>query len=401
MAKIIPSGVIQLPDFAELQYRLDRQKKQDEMNVARELAQYKRQSGVIAPGAMPLVQGKFDEWQKKAEKYAADQSPESFAELNRAYDEYSQAHGYGKFLFDAVKERDAKFYSEPTKWGLKVDDYISDSNSLLNNPYTSLDELATATANISDLQPAKKYEFGSAEDFSNATIKSYDKVYKDLDIKGTGSIAPEQRDNYFNNIWQQQILSDDTSVMKAVLSEAKRANIFGEGAITDEDINRVMSNEDMRGELLDRFYQRAKSNFENNTRLAYEDRYDIEKDKRAEARARATASASAGGGDSTARSYKNLTAITPDQGTGFIYRIDNNPIKTADNSDIVAFGVVDGVETVVVIPPKNDFQLTPPAPTVRRATEADKSNMKAEIGTAYQGYISKGKPMSKKGDLNP
>ena len=162
MAKIIPSGVIQLPDFAELQYRLDRQKKQDEMNVARELAQYKRQSGVIAPGAMPLVQGKFDEWQKKAEKYAADQSAESFNELNRAYDEYSQAHGYSKFLFDAVKERDAKFYSEPTKWGLKVDDYISDSNSLLNNPYTSLDELATATSNISDLQPAKKYEFGSA-----------------------------------------------------------------------------------------------------------------------------------------------------------------------------------------------------------------------------------------------
>jgi hypothetical protein len=398
MAELIPSGVIQLPNFAELQYRLDRQKKEDEMNVARELAQYKRQSGVIAPGAMPLVQGKFDEWQKKAEKYAADQSAESFAELNKAYDEYAQAHGYGKFLFDSVKERDAQFYSEPTKWGIKVDDYVTDSSNLLNAPYTSLDELVAATSNIPDLRPAKKYDFGSAEEFSNATIKSYDKVYKDLDFKGTGSIAPEQRDKYFNNIWQQQVLGDDASVMKAVLSEAKRANLFGDGAITDEDISRVMSNEETKNELLDRFYQRAKSNFDNNTRLAYEDRYDIEKDKRAEARARATA---AGGGDSTARSYKNLTAIPPDRGTGFIYRIDNNPIKTADGSDIVAFGIVDGVETVTVIPPKNDFQLVPPAPTTRRATEADKSNMKAEIGTAYQGYISKGKPTAKKGDLNP
>lgn len=394
MADLIPSGVIQLPNFAELQYKLDRQNKQDEMNVARELAQYKRQSGVIAPGAMPLVQSKFDEWQKKAEKYAADQSPESFAELNRAYDEYSQAHGYGKFLFDTVKERDAMYYSDPTKWGVKVDEYVSDSDGLLNSQYTSLDELVTATSNISQLRPAKKYDFGSAEEFSNAAVKSYDKVFKDLDLKGTGSITAEDRDKYFQNIWQQQILGDDASAMKAVLSEAKRANLFGDGPITDEDINRVMSNEETRGELLNRYYQRAKSNFDNNTSLSYKDRYTVEKDKRAEQLARISA---ANAGSSTARSYRNLTPIDPDQGTGFIYRIDNNPIKTSDGNEIIAFGVVNGVETVTVKQPDKEFQLEPPKPITRQATAADKSNMKAEIGTAYQSYISKGNT----GSLNP
>jgi len=394
MADLIPSGVIQLPNFAELQYKLDRQNKQDEMNVARELAQYKRQSGVIAPGAMPLVQSKFDEWQKKAEKYAADQSPESFAELNRAYDEYSQAHGYGKFLFDTVKERDAMYYSDPTKWGVKVDEYVSDSDGLLNSQYTSLDELVTATSNISQLRPAKKYDFGSAEEFSNAAVKSYDKVFKDLDLKGTGSITAEDRDKYFQNIWQQQILGDDASAMKAVLSEAKRANLFGDGPITDEDINRVMSNEETKGELLNRYYQRAKSNFDNNTSLSYKDRYTVEKDKRAEQLARISA---ANAGSSTARSYRNLTPIAPDQGTGFIYRIDNNPIKTSDGNEIIAFGVVNGVETVTVKEPDDKLQLKPPKFITRQATAADKSNMKAEIGTAYQSYISKGNT----GSLNP
>jgi hypothetical protein len=397
MAELIPSGVIQLPNFAELQYRLDRQKKEDELNVARDLAQYKRQSGVIAPGAMPLVQGKFDEWQKKAEKYAADQSAESFAELNRAYDEYSQAHGYSKFLFDAVKERDAKYYSEPTKWGIKIDDYTSDSSGLLNTPYSSLDELATATSNISELRPAKKYDFGSAEDFASSTIKSYDKVYKDFDFKGVGSIAPEQRDNYFNDVFQQQVLGDEDAVMKAVLSEAKRSGIFGDGPITDQDIKQVMSNEKTKGDLLDRYYQRAKFNFDMNTRTRYEDTYDVEKDKRAEQRARAAAAS----GDNTTKSYRNLTPIPPDSGSGFIYRIDNNTIRTSDGGEIVAFGIVNGVETVSVVPPKTGFEITPPVATLRKATDADKANLKAEIGAAYQGYISKGKSTSKKGYLNP
>ena len=93
MAKIIPSGVIQLPNFAELQYKLDRQKQSDEMAVARDLAQYKRQSGVIAPGAMPLVQQSFDAWQEDAKKYAADPSASNFAKLSSSYEGSSQAHG--------------------------------------------------------------------------------------------------------------------------------------------------------------------------------------------------------------------------------------------------------------------------------------------------------------------
>ena len=388
MAEIIPSGVIQLPNFAELQYKLDRQKQSDEMAVARDLAQYKRQAGQIAPGAMPLVQSQFDAWQNAAKKYAADQSAASFAELNNAYDNYSQAHGYAKFLFDTVKERDSMYYKDPTKWNIKVDEYVTDSGNILNNQYSSLDELVTATSNIPSLSPAKKYDFGSAKDWTAQQIKNWNNTYKDLDTKATGKIAPEQRDEWLNNVFQHQIAGDETALRNAVLSEAALAGTFGDGPITDEDIRRVMSNPDLVERFKNSFYERSKAEFDAATPLGYETSYNIAQDKARAARERATGSEATG----VPRSYRNLTPIKPDKGTGFIYRIDNNAIKTADGGDIVAFGVVDGVETVAVIPQKTGFELKPEElnPVFRPATESDRANLKSEMLGAYESYIQKG-----------
>lgn len=55
MAKVVPSGVIQLPDFAQLEYNLNRQKRADELEAAKTLSQFKQREGIIAPGAMPVV----------------------------------------------------------------------------------------------------------------------------------------------------------------------------------------------------------------------------------------------------------------------------------------------------------------------------------------------------------
>jgi hypothetical protein len=388
MAEIIPSGVIQLPNFAELQYKLDRQKQSDEMAVARDLAQYKRQAGQIAPGAMPLVQSQFDAWQNAAKKYAADQSAASFAELNNAYDNYSQAHGYAKFLFDTVKERDSMYYKDPTKWNIKVDEYVNDSGNILNNQYSSLDELVTATSNIPSLSPAKKYEFGSAEEWATGTLDSWKNIYKDLDTEGIGKILPEQRDAWLKDTFNHQIVKDETSKMNAILSEAKRRGIFGDGPITNDDINRVKADEKLSAELLDSFYSRAKSNFDKSAGLTVVGQYQVNEDSARAARERGKASEATG----VPKSYRNLTPIKPDKGTGFIYRIDNNAIKTADGGDIVAFGVVDGVETVAVIPQKTGFELKPEElnPVFRPATESDRANLKSEMLGAYESYIQKG-----------
>jgi hypothetical protein len=385
MAKIIPSGVIQLPNFAELQYKLDKQKQADDMAVARDLAQYKRQAGQIAPGAMPLVQSQFDAWQNAAKKYAADQSPASFAELNSAYDNYSQAHGYAKFLFDTVKERDAEYYKDPTKWNINVDEYVTDSGNILNNQYSSLDELVTATSNIPSLSPAKKYEFGSAEDWSKGTLKSWENVYKDLDTKGVGKISPEQRDAWFKNVFDHQVAKDEAARKSAILSEAKRRGTFGDGPITNDDINRVMADEELSTELLDSFYSRAKSNFDPSAGLTVVGQYQVNEDRARAARERAKASEDSG----IPKDYRNLRPIDspPSIGPGVVYRIDNAPVRTSDGTKIVGFGVVNGKELVQVIGEENEFAVVPQGPQWRVATASDKANLEKETGGAYNSYV--------------
>lgn len=393
MAKIIPSGVIQLPNLAELQYKLDKQRQAEDMAVARDLAQYKRQAGQIAPGALPLVQSQFDAWQAAAKKYAADQSPASFAELNSAYDNYAQAHGYAKFLYDTVKERDAQYYSDPTKWNIKVDEYVTDSGNILNNQYSSLDELVSATSNIPSLSPAKKYDFGSAEEWAKGTLNSWENVYKDLDTKGVGKISPEQRDAWFKNVFDHQVAKDDASRMNAILSEAKVRGIFGEGPITKDDINRVMADEELSTELLDSFYSRAKSNFDPSAGLTIVGQYQVNEDRARAARERAKASEDSG----IPKDYRNLRPIDspPSIGPGVVYRIDNAPIRAEDGTKIIGFGVVNGRELVQVIGEQDPFNPMPQGPQWRTATASDKANLEKKTGGAYNAYVNQGVSLPK------
>lgn len=384
MAELIPSGVIQLPNFAEIQYKLDRQRQADDMAVARDLAQYKRQAGQIAPGAMPLVQSQFDAWQTAAKKYAADQSASSFAELNNAYDNYAQAHGYAKFLNDTVKERDSMYYKDPTKWNIKVDDYISDSSGILNNEYTSLDELVSATSNIPSLSPAKKYDFTSATDWSEKQVKNWDKTYKDLDTKGAGRITPAQRDEWLKNVYEHQIAKDDNALMSAVLSEAAISGMFGGGPITDEDISRVMGNPDLVERFSNSFFDRAKSNFDAGTSLSYKTQYDINEDRARAQRDKVRDAKDSG----IPKDYQGLKPINPPSGQpGFVYRIDNAPIRTADGAKIIGFGVVGGRDVVEVTRDPGQFDINPPKSEYRMATDIDKANLDKETGGAYNYYV--------------
>ena len=388
MAKIIPSGVIQLPNFAELQYKLDRQKQSDEMAVARDLAQYKRQSGVIAPGAMPLVQQSFDAWQEDAKKYAADPSASNFAKLSSSYEGYSQAHGYGKFLYDTVKERDAQYYSDPTKWNIKVDDYNLDSRNILSNPYASIDELVTAASNIPSLKPLKKYSYKSVDDFTKLQKTNWKSTFKDLDTKGAGKLTPEQRLDWFDNVFQHQIDNNPDALLDVALSEASLASRFGGQPLTTEDINLIKGDPEVQKKYRDSFYEKALSDFEAGTSLSYVDEYRLARDKEQDAKDRAK-----DGAEKIPKQYSNLTTTPPPSGSGFIYRIDNQPIKTSDGTEIIAFGVVDGVEKVQVISSKGPFDIGEATTEFRTATSEDKANMRSETGNAYQMYISQGKPL--------
>jgi hypothetical protein len=285
MAKLIPSGVVQLPDFAELQYKLNRQKAADELAVAKDLAQYKQREGIIAPGAMPLVQSEFDNWQKAAEKYAADPSASNFTDLNKSYDQYARAHGTAKYLFDVVKERDAKFYSDPTKWGVSVDQYASDSDSLVRNRYNSFDELMTAASSISELTPRKTVDFTTAEEWVSTLVPAWDKSYKNLDTDRNGYVTEDQRDEWFDQAWNGQINLNEDTRKNIILGEVQRQARFGvdkDGLpvqLTQEQINSVLSNPDLSAKYLNDAYSRGRALFNPSASLRYVDPYKVGQDE--------------------------------------------------------------------------------------------------------------------------
>jgi hypothetical protein len=285
MAKLIPSGVIQLPNFAELQYKLDRQRQADELAVAKDVSQFKQREGIIAPGALPFVQAEFDAWQEDAKRYAADPNASNYTALSSAYDRYSKAHGTAKYLFDAVKERDAKYYSDPTKWGISSDQYSADSDGLIRNSYNSFDELMTAASNISELSPRKDINFSMAEQWvSSRLTPSWDKVYASLDVKGTGAVTKQQRDEWFEQAFTGQVESNEDSRKEAILGEVQRQGRFGlnkDGSpinLTQEQINEVFSSPELSAKYLLDYKNRSKAIFDQDAALEYVTPYTSRRD---------------------------------------------------------------------------------------------------------------------------
>jgi hypothetical protein len=287
MAKLIPSGVVNLPNFAELQYNLNRQRQADELAVAKDVAQFKQREGIIAPGAMPLVQSEFDNWQELAKKYAADPSAANYTALSGAYDKYSKAHGTAKFLFDTVKERDAKYYSDPTKWGISSDQYSADSDGLIRNRYNSFEELMTAASNVSELSPRKDVNFSTAEQWVSSRLSpSWDKVYASLDTEGTGRVSEQQKDDWFEQAWIGQVESNEDSRKEAILGEVQRQAKFGlnrDGSpinLTQEQINFVLSDPEQSAKYLSDYRRRSKALFDQGAALEYVTTYTSRKDAR-------------------------------------------------------------------------------------------------------------------------
>jgi hypothetical protein len=222
MAKLIPSGVVNLPNFAELQYNLNRQRQADELAIAKDVAQFKQRDGIIAPGAMPLVQAEFDAWQEDAKRYAADPSAANYAALSGAYDRYSKAHGAGKFLFEAVKERDAKFYNEPTKWGISVDQYSQDSDNLIKTRYNSFDELLTAASGISDLRPATQLKPESPEAFAKEAVAAVDPM--DF-LNSDGTFNEEKARERYKDIYSAKTAVEDRKRNNLIYTAANKGLI--------------------------------------------------------------------------------------------------------------------------------------------------------------------------------
>lgn len=227
MAKVVPSGVIQLPDFAQLEYNLNRQKRADELEAAKTLSQFKQREGIIAPGAMPVVQEKFDMWQEAAKNYAREQSASNYTALSNAYDDYARAHGAGKYVFDEGKRIRSEYYANPTKYAITSSELEEQIEDLVDRRYNGFEDLYQSASSIVELPVGMRPNQGSPDATIAQMIEDWDSV-KDQYADRNGIISEESRDNWINSYIDSK-LSDPSFSKYAAAIQGLDSRIIGVG----------------------------------------------------------------------------------------------------------------------------------------------------------------------------
>jgi len=227
MAKVVPSGVIQLPDFAQLEYNLNRQKRADELEAAKTLSQFKQREGIIAPGAMPVVQEKFDMWQEAAKSYAREQSAGNYTALSNAYDNYARAHGAGKYVFDEGKRIRSEYYANPTKYAITSSDLEEQIEDLVDRRYNGFEDLYQSASSIVELPVGMRPNQGSPDATIAQMIEDWDSV-KDQYADRNGIISEARRDNWINSYIDSK-LSDPSFSKYAAAIQGLDSRIIGVG----------------------------------------------------------------------------------------------------------------------------------------------------------------------------
>ena len=283
MAKVVPSGVLQLPDFAQINYNLKEKQKKEDLETAKYLSQFQQLGGSILDGDRELVQSLYDKVEDAWSSLAGNpMDPNLILKVNKAYSDYSRGHGTAMAVADHWRKINSEYNQDPTKYALSSGDFSSLSSDIRTNKRDSLDGLESYYSNLADLPFMRKRNFGSAEEWVNPNIVGWDKTRSSLDINGTGSITEAQRDEWFDSSWKTGVLLSEDSKRNAILSEAKRQNpqFLDRDDLTKEEINAILNDPGLSEKYLNDFYNRGKSIFDKSTSLDYITPYDRREDTR-------------------------------------------------------------------------------------------------------------------------
>lgn len=150
MAKLIPSGVVQLPNFAELQFKLNENERQKQLQFDEWSSQFDKKAGTYLDGDKEAVQQAYSGVESALKELARDpDSVELRRKVREANANYNQVAGSAQFLADNYRQQWSAWNTDPDKFGVSGQEAISlfdkerttkrDANqimSLASNPFT-------------------------------------------------------------------------------------------------------------------------------------------------------------------------------------------------------------------------------------------------------------------------
>jgi hypothetical protein len=239
MAKVVPSGVIQLPDFAQLDYNLKQQKRQDQLQFDEYLSQFGEKQGNYLAADLEAVQGAYDNVESVMDKLAAN--PDNIAlrrDLRNAFGQYSQVAGTAQFLANNNREQRALYATNPDNFSLTSDEAMGMLDDDARTKRSSEQILGLAGSPLT-LPLAYKYQLGSPTEVADEMRNDFERIKTDY-LLNDGTYNQDGITQWANE-WLGARYIDPEQKRNAVAYSALRQGKIGRnGKLTGrEDLDRL------------------------------------------------------------------------------------------------------------------------------------------------------------------
>ena len=243
MAKVVPSGVLQLPDFAQINYNLKEKQRQEMLQMDDYLSKFQEQQGNYLAADLQAVQEAYDNVEDIMDKASANPNdPASRRELRNAYGNYSQLAGTARFLADNNRQQRIAYQTNPDNFSMASDEAMglldTDARTL-----RSSDQILSLAGNPFMLQSAYKYQLGSPTEVADEMRNDFERIKTDY-LLNDGTYNQDGITQWANEWLGARYLDSDQKRNAIAYSALRQGKIGRNGQLTGrQDLDRLDSPE--------------------------------------------------------------------------------------------------------------------------------------------------------------
>jgi hypothetical protein len=395
MAKLIPSGVVNLPNFAELQYNLNERERQKQLQFDEWSSQFDKKAGTYLDGDKEAVQTAYSGVEAALKELARDpDNVDLRRKVREANASYNEVAGTAQFLADNYRQQWSAYNTEPDKFGVSGQEAI-DLFNRERSTKRDANQIMSLASNPFTLNPKYKYDMQSPTQIADEAAANFRKNINDY-IRPDGTIDQEKAREYMVNFMDARYI-DPNQVKNAVVYEGVREGVIGRnGEVTSRADLDVVDTEQFapqRDRLANKFSTDAVDAF-----MAIIPRMGVNPVDLNLQKQKINLELKKLQQESKTKIPKEYLDLKPigvgGQAGGVMYRIDNKPVKTSNDREIVGFGKLGGQDVVIVQEkitpeptPSNPMPKTQTVELTVRAGDVDISNLRQQMFGAYDAYI--------------
>lgn len=395
MAKLIPSGVVNLPNFAELQYNLNERERQKQLQFDEWSAQFDKKAGTYLDGDKEAVQTAYSGVESALKELARDpDNVDLRRKVREANASYNEVAGSALFNADNYRQQWASFNADPDKFSVSGQEAVE----LFNRERTTkrdANQIMSLASNPFTLQPKFKYDLMGPSQVGKEYEELIRKNINDYTRKDGSVDTDKVRETVTNAVNARYI--DPEQTKNAIIYSGVREGAIGRNGQLTSRADLDIINTDEFAPQRDRLAQKFKSDVVESVMQAVpkmavnpvdlnlqQQKINLELKKLQQ--------------ESKTKIPKEYLDLKPigvgGQAGGVMYRIDNKPVKTSNDREIVGFGKLGGQDVVIVQEritpeptPANPIPKTQIVESTVRAGDVDVSNLRQQMFGAYDAYI--------------